>query len=329
MAKPPVAVGGEGAVAAASGFRRNADQNTKYVEKKSISRSAARKVNKLHIDGVAAGLGFTEGPAWLPDHRVALTSISHGCVYIVDPSGGVERINTGGGPNGLVLGADGTFYVAQNGGVFGASGPAEPGVQIIDGRDVDYLVAGLGAPNDLVFGPDGRLWITDTRGEIDYTSTDAGLPGRVWAVDVHRGEADLIVERGPVFINGLGFTRDERTLLVTATMTAQLLAYEVAPAGSPTWSAAHLRYTFRNGWPDGMAISALGDAWVALTAGDRLDVVDSAGRCTGSIALPTGSLPTNVCISGDQPDQLFVTAAHSESLLGIRLGDDDPALAPK
>ena len=38
---------------------------------------------------------------WLPDDRVALTSISHGCVYIVDPAGGpLERIDTGGGPNG-------------------------------------------------------------------------------------------------------------------------------------------------------------------------------------------------------------------------------------
>ena len=39
----------------------------------------------MHIELTADGLGFTEGPVWLPDDRVALTSISHGCVYIVDP----------------------------------------------------------------------------------------------------------------------------------------------------------------------------------------------------------------------------------------------------
>jgi gluconolactonase len=168
----------------------------------------------MHIDVLAEGLGFTEGPVWLDDQRVALTSISHGCVYVVDPSGGpTERIETGGGPNGLALGADGTLYVAQNGGVFGGSGTAEPGVQVISDRRVDYLVAGMGAPNDLMFGPDGRLWITDTRREIDPAIPGDGLPGQVWAVDVTSASADIVVEAGPIFVNGLGFTRDKRTLL--------------------------------------------------------------------------------------------------------------------
>lgn len=42
----------------------------------------------MHIDVLAEGLGFTEGPVWLDDQRVALTSISHGCVYVVDPLAG-------------------------------------------------------------------------------------------------------------------------------------------------------------------------------------------------------------------------------------------------
>jgi gluconolactonase len=282
----------------------------------------------MRIDVLAEELGFTEGPVWLDDHRIALTSISHGCVYVVDPSGGAtERIETGGGPNGLARGLDGTLYVAQNGGVFGASGPAEPGVQVIIGGRVDYLVGGLGAPNDLTFGPDGRLWVTDTRGQIDHMTPGDGLPGRVWAVDVDTGATELIVESGPVFINGLGFTRDGRTLLVTATLIAELLAYQVAPDGAASWLKPLVLHTFDDGWPDGMAISALGEAWVALTAADRIDVIDGAGGRTASIAMPAGSLPTNVCIGGGPVDEVFVTAAHGESLLRIRLDDrGDPAL---
>jgi gluconolactonase len=280
----------------------------------------------VHIDVLADGLGFTEGPVWLPDGRIALTSISHGCVYFVDQSGGLERIHTGGGPNGLAVDGHGRLYVAQNGGIFGASGPAEPGIQVIDDGAVTYLVAGLDAPNDLLFGPDGRLWVTDTRGEIDYTAPDDGLPGRLWAIDVGKGDVELMSERGPVFLNGLGFSNNGRTVIVTATMSSSLLAFDVAPSGSACWSQPRLLHTFDNGWPDGLAISARDEAWVALTASDRIDVIDASGRRTGSIALPASSLPTNVCIGGDSRDELFVTAAHGQSLLRIRLDEQDPLL---
>jgi len=275
----------------------------------------------LQIDVIADGLGFTEGPVWLPDGRVALTSISHGCVYIVDPLGGPpERIDTGGGPNGLARSADGTLYVAQNGGAWGASGPAEPGVQVITGTHVDYLVEGLGAPNDLMFGPDGRLWITDTRGGFDIDTPGAGLPGHVYATDVGSGDTQRVVDDGPVFVNGLAFDRDGSRLLVTATLSSQLLSYAVSPASA--CGPPDVVHTFVNGWPDGMAASARGDYWVALTGADRIDVVDAAGTRVGEVKLPTGSLPTNVCIGGERSDELFVTAAQSQTLLRVRF--DDP-----
>ena len=279
----------------------------------------------MRIDVVSDGLGFTEGPVWLPDGRVALTSISHGCVYIVDPSGGaLETIHTGGGPNGLACGADGTLYVAQNGGAWAASGPAEPGVQVITGARVDYLVEGLGAPNDLAFGPDGRLWITDTRGEFDLSTPGAGLPGHVYATDVASGDTQRVVDDGPVFINGLGFTRDGSRLLVTVTMSSQLVSYVISPVDSGACGSAEVVHTFADGWPDGMAVSARGDYWVALTVADRIDVVDAAGRRIGAVALPAGSLPTNVCIGGERTDELFVTAARSQALLRIRFDGEDP-----
>jgi gluconolactonase len=276
----------------------------------------------MHIDVIADGLGFTEGPVWLPDDRVALTSISHGCVYIVDPrDGALERIDTGGGPNGLACSADGTLYVAQNGGAWGASGAAEPGVQVITGTQVDYLVEGLGAPNDLTFGPDGRLWITDTRGEFDIGTPGAGLPGHVYATDVGSGATEQVVDDGPVFINGLGFAADGSRLLVTATLSSQLLSYAVGE-----WVSPELVHTFTDGWPDGMAVSAHGDYWVALTVADRIDVVDTWGRRVAEIALPAGSLPTNVCIGGRHSNELFVTAAHMQALLRIRFDGDAPPL---
>jgi gluconolactonase len=280
----------------------------------------------MHIDVLADNLGFTEGPVWLPDGRIALTSISHGCLYVVDPAGGpVERIVTGGGPNGLALGPGGALFVAQNGGIFGASGPAPAGVQIVSDGRVDYFATGMDAPNDLAFGPDGRLWVTDPRGETGFGAGESAPRGWLWACALDGSDPERIVEDGPVFINGLGFTVDGWSLLVTATLSSGLLAYQVAAAGSPTWSQPLLLHTFENGWPDGMLISPRGEAWVALTAADRIDVIDVAGDRRATVALPAGSLPTNLCVGGS--GELYVTAAHSQSLLRLRFDEGEPSLA--
>ena len=273
----------------------------------------------MTIDVLADALGFTEGPVCLPDNRIAVTSISHGCVYVVDPVGGpTDRIDTGGGPNGLAVGSQGEIYVAQNGGIFGASGPAEPGVQVIrDGR-VDYLAEGMDAPNDLVIGPDGRLWVTDTRAEIDFFHPDPDRPGWVWAVDTATGAKELMLDAGPVFINGLGLSPDGTRLLVTTTSRAQLWSYRLAPAGRPDKDSAEVLCVFDGGWPDGMAVCPDGTAWVALTGGNRLDLVDERGRIVDALPMPDGSLPTNVCLG--TANELWVTASFHQALLRVGLG---------
>jgi gluconolactonase len=270
------------------------------------------------IEVLAEGLGFTEGPALLPDGRIAVTSISHGCVYVVDPNGApVQKIVTGGGANGLAVAPDGTLYVAQNGGIFGGSGAAEPGVQVIrDGR-VEYLVPGMDAPNDLVFGPDGRLWVTDTRAEIDFFNPDPNHQGWVWAVDTGSGAKELVLDNGPIFINGLGFSPDTQRLMVTTTCGAQLWSYPVDTNG--VLGTGSVLHTFEGGWPDGMAVCPDGASWVALTGGHRIDLVDSAGQRIDSVALPDGALPTNVCL-GRTPGELFVTASYLQALVRFDTG---------
>ena len=83
-------------------------------------------------------------------------------------------------------------------------------------------------------------------------------------------------------------------------------------------------HTFDTAWPDGLAVSTRGEAWAALTASDRLEVIDAGGRRVGAIGLPAGSLPTNIGIGGNGGNELFVTAAHSQSLLRILLDGELP-----
>ncbi len=249
----------------------------------------------------------------LPDGRIALVSISHQCIYVVSPAGSVERFDTGGGPNGLALGPDGALYVAQNGGVWGAPSKAPSGVQVLrDGR-VEYLADGMGAPNDCVIGPDGRLWVTDTVAEFAWGDRTGARPGQVWAVDVTDGACELVLESGPLFLNGLGFTPDGQQLLVTETLDAKLSSYDVTEAGLTNQLVLH---TFAEGHPDGLAITGDGVALVALTSADRIDAIAPDGSLVARLELPAGSLPTNVCLAHD-PGFVYVTAAHAGTLLRI------------
>src|SRR6476620_3066070 len=129
----------------------------------------------------------------------------------------------------------------------------------------------MDAPNDLAFGPDGRLWVTDSREEVDFAHPESALPGRVWAVDVDSGAAELMLE-GPVFVNGIAF--DGGRLFLTETVSGRVTAYDLTP--EPRATAAPV-CTIVDGHPDGLAIDDTGRLWVATTSGDRIDVIGSGG----------------------------------------------------
>ena len=131
---------------------------------------------------VASELGFVEGPVWTSDGRLLVTSVSHGKIYEIGSGDPRVVAETGGGPNGMAEGADGTLYVAQNDGIEGLgeqpAKPASPGIQLITGDAVRHVAEGLDAPNDCCFGPDGRLYFTDPRG---WAAPSEVQPGRVYA----------------------------------------------------------------------------------------------------------------------------------------------------
>ncbi len=268
----------------------------------------------MKIVALADGLGFCEGPVALPDGSIAVSSINLGCVHFVRPNGHVDRVDTGGGANGLAADEDGVVYVAQNAGAWGGSGPAPGGVQVIrDGR-AEYVVDNLAIPNDLVFGPDGRLWVTDPVHEFTFSfsgSSDA-VPGQVHAVDVASGTSEVVLAEGPIFPNGLAFTADGDRMLLTATISSQVWEYDVSDAGL---SDGRHWATVVDGHPDGCALTERG-LWVATTSGNRLDLFAPGGTLLDAVDLGSGALPTNVCLDHDGTG-LYVTASLRQQLLHI------------
>jgi gluconolactonase len=188
---------------------------------------------------------------------------------------------------------------------------AEPGIQVIRDGEVSYLARGMGAPNDPVLGPDGRLWVTDSREQVDFAHPDRALPGRVWAVDIDTGEAELQLE-GPVFVNGIAFDGDR--LYLTETVSGQVSKYDVTQGRPIDRATVH---TVTDGHPDGLAVDSTGRLWIATTSGDRIDVVGCGGALEASCDLPAGSMPTNICCGPTGSGEFYVTAAGTGSVFRL------------
>ena len=262
---------------------------------------------------VAQELGFAEGPVCTRDGRLLVTSLSHGVVYDVAEGGGTVLCTTGGGPNGMAEGADGTLYATQNGGIFGTSEEvverAEAGIQAVEGGSARYLARGLDAPNDCAFGPDGRLYFTDPRGAANPSNR---RPGRVYAMSIG-GEPELLAE-GPAFTNGLAFDADASTLYVAETFGRRVLAY---PYRDGALGEPREFCRTEGGFPDGMCFDTEGRLLVAATLAKEVHVFDRGGACVERLACGEESMPTNCCFGGADGRTVFVTDSRGERVLAF------------
>ncbi|WP_424140162.1 SMP-30/gluconolactonase/LRE family protein [Roseomonas chloroacetimidivorans] len=268
---------------------------------------------------LAEGLGFIEGPAVHPDGRLAIASISAGLVHILDASGRLlDSHATGGGPNGLAWSGD-ALYVAQNGGIFGASGAARPGVQRTrDGRVDHAFDFPFEAPNDLAFGPDGRLWVTDP---LTDRALHEPVEGRVIACDPETGRCEVMIE-GRHFPNGLAFDATGAHLYLACTHDRAIERFSVG-AGRP--SSDGVLCTTAKARPDGLALDAAGNLWACTPGSSGVEVFDASGAPLRRIELGEGTMTTNLCFMGTA---LIVTAAGRGQVLALEVAVTGPPLYP-
>jgi gluconolactonase len=262
---------------------------------------------------IAAGAGFTEGPVAVPG-GIVFTSINRGMLYrcTFGGAGAVPFAETGGGPNGLAAGAGMAVYVAQNGGRVvptRSALPARPSIQRVGGGSVEVVSErAYHAPNDLAFGPDGRLWFTDPSGS---TKSAAGpQPGRVWALDLSTGEAELILD-GPLHPNGLAFGPGGDILYVAETLRRRIFRLRQTAEG---WRHDGIFAELPRGEPDGMAFDTAGRLWCAGSDGDCIIVFEPDGRVADVIDLGP-SFPTNLCFAGPDLATLVVTVPKGGRVL--------------
>jgi gluconolactonase len=257
-------------------------------------------------------LGFIEGPAWRPPDRLSLVSINRGLVYTLDGATGeiLESVETLGGPNGLVVGDD-VSYAAQNGGVFGASGPATPGVQVIAaGRSSYAATKGFRAPNDICLTSDGRLIITDPATDV---ALHEPITGELLACDPGTGATEVLATE-LLCPNGLAIDADDRFLYLTQSYARTIDRFRFEASGLVREDVV---CRIENGRPDGLAIDRDGNFWVCVPASGGVNVYDPHGLQIDRIDCGDGAMTTNLCFGGPDYRQVFIAAAGLGQLLTL------------
>ncbi|MBF6599331.1 MAG: SMP-30/gluconolactonase/LRE family protein [Dehalococcoidia bacterium] len=248
-------------------------------------------------DTVAEGLGFAEGPLWLPAGYLIFSDTPGGRICEVRGGAlGTHRELQGEGPDGLTLDIEGRLLVCfQDGRWVGREedGRIEPLAREYDGRR-------LNSPNDIVVRSDGRIFFSDPPYGLKDESARQLPYNAVFTVDPDgSGLRPLATDFEKP--NGLALSLDERTLYVADTARHHVRAFDVAGDGelSDGRVFAGMR---EEGRPDGMKLDRDGRLYVCAGS---LQVFAPDGKPLGVIDCPQS--PAN-CTWGEDGSTLFITA---------------------
>jgi gluconolactonase len=284
---------------------------------------------------LATGIGFPEGPVWMPDGTVLVVEMKHGRILRVHPDGRKETVcEPGGSPNGLAIGPDGALYVCNSGGwsyheIGDFTIPQNELTERYTGGRIERVDLATGAvkvlytecdgnkligPNDLVFDAQGGMWFTDH-----------GRPeGRVQHIGaVYYAQPDGSSIREVVFPsdspNGIGLSPDWTLLYVAETHTGRVFSYAVTAPGEVTRNPIGATGTLVCGLPgmqlfDSLAIDGDGNVVVGTLVTGALTVISPAGEVLDQVMLGD-PMVTNVCFGGADLRTAYATCSATGRLV--------------
>lgn len=260
-----------------------------------------KQVGELKI--LVEQLRFPEGPAFAPDGSLWLVELQGKSLVRYD-NGKVERFEVGGKPNGIAIDRAGLIWFCDaEMDAIRCFDPLEGRARIVvdqlDGQRLDH-------PNDLVFDTVGNLLFTcpgnsrqEPTGYVCVLKTDGGIKK---------------VAEGKFFPNGLAFVDQGRQLIIAETYRQRLFKGD--------WDVYNTEFSEKDIFaetggpigPDGMAVTAAGEVYVAVYGSAKIKVFGPDGTYRSSILLP-GSNPTNCAFDPTGKQGLVITEAEKGLLL--------------
>lgn len=263
-----------------------------------------------HIEQIATGFEFTEGPVWNPQGRFLIFSDIVGDSMYRWSS--VEGVSVFRRPSHM---ANGNTYDRQGRLVTCEHATSrvtrtEPNGTIVVLAS-HYQGKELNSPNDVVVKSDGAIYFTDPnsgRGPRFGVPRKQELPVQgVFRLDPWDETLTLLVDdfAKP---NGLCFSPDETRLFISDTERFHIRVFDVQPDGSLVNGRVWAQITAKGiGVPDGMKVDREGTLYCCGPGG--IHVFNADGHRLGVIRMPEHT--TNIAWGDDDLSTLYITAATS------------------
>lgn len=268
---------------------------------------------QAHLEVLATGLRWAEGPVWFPLTQVLLFSdIPNQRIMRLTPEGQLSVFRQSSGfANGHTRDREGRLVSCHHGTRSVTRTEHDGSITLIAEA---YEGGRLNSPNDVVVKSDGSIWFTDpTYGILgDYEGYKS--PSEQPCNGVYRVDPDGTIERVIKDFtqpNGLAFSPDESVLYVAESGSSHDAA--VPPVirvfdmvrGRPVRGRNHCETDV--GLPDGFRVDTEGNIW--SSAGDGIHCFDPSGKLIGKILVP--EVVANVTFGGPAMNRLFITATTS------------------
>jgi gluconolactonase len=274
-----------------------------------------------HLEKLATGCMWAEGPAWFPAGRYVIWSdIPNNRMMRWDETDGSVSVfrAPSGNSNGNTVDREGRLITCEHGGRRVSRTEFDGTVTTIADS---WKGKRLNSPNDAVVKSDGSIWFTDPSYGID---TDyEGNKGKseigacnVYRVDPATGTIDAVIT-DMARPNGLAFSLDESKLYVADTggthdpkVSPQIRVYSIK--GNKA-SGGKIAIKGKGGLFDGFRLDAEGRIWTS--EGQGVSCYDPDGKLLGRIKVP--EIVANCVFGGSKHNVLFICG--TTSLYAVRL----------
>lgn len=279
-----------------------------------------------HVEKIASGMAFTEGPVWLPKaKKLVFSDIPNSKLMQWTEADGLSEFRESKNANGNILDLQGRIISCQHSG--------RNLIRIEEDGSTTVLVdrfegKRFNSPNDVAIRSDGSLWFTDPCWGLKGPHEIQGH--WVYKFDAASGNVTAVV-KDLSMPNGIVFSPDETRIYIADTgghprqpnpelrdLPATIRCYQLTTEGK----LGDKLFVIDAG-SDGMAVDVKGNLYT--THRGKVHVYNSEGKEIQVIDVPEG--PANVTFGGDDFKTLFITARTSLYRIQLKFAGAKPLKA--